>query len=73
MRSKPPKIDMKPHFTHLWEIARGIGGTAAPVLGIIASWQEHLEWSLRILSLILGISVAILTLISFARPKKPDK
>ena len=38
--------------------ARGI---AAPILGLIASWQEQLEYGLRITSLLVGIGVGVLT------------
>ena len=46
---------------------KGIVGTASPFLGILTSLQEQIEWHLRVLSLIVGLLVGLLTLISLAR------
>lgn len=40
----------------------GIVGTVAPVLGVITSFQEQLEWGLRMTSLGIGIVVGLLSL-----------
>jgi len=41
--------------------------TASPVLGLITSFQEQIEWHLRILSLIVGLAVGVLSLIGLWR------
>ncbi|MFI2792122.1 hypothetical protein [Haloferula sp. A504] len=38
-------------------------GSASPVLGVITSFQEQIEWHLRILSLLVGLAVGVLLLI----------
>ena len=48
-------------------IFKGIVGTASPVLGVITSFQEQIEWHLRIASLIVGLAVGILSLIAMVR------
>ena len=46
---------------HTAAILKGLTGFCANALGIITSMQEHLEWTLRCASLVVGISVGILT------------
>jgi len=48
-------------------IAKGLIGTITPLLGAVASWQEHMEWGLRVLSLVIGIVVGAATLVSISR------
>lgn len=60
---------MKTSLDHLYDVARGTVGTLAPLLGVIASWQQHLEWGLRITSLIVGIAVGAATIWSLLRKK----
>ena len=45
----------------------GIVGTASPVLGVITSFQEQIEWHLRIASLLVGLAVGVLSLIGLWR------
>ena len=45
----PPPIDIE-------FVLKGIVGTASPVLGVITSFQEQIEWHLRILSLLIGLA-----------------
>jgi hypothetical protein len=40
----------------------GIVGSVAPVLGLITSMQDQVEWGLRITSLVIGIVVGLLSL-----------
>ena len=40
----------------------GIVGSVAPVLGLVPSLQEQMEWGLRITSLVIGIVVGLLSL-----------
>ena len=46
---------------------KAVVGTASPVLGVITSFQEQIEWHLRILSLLLGLAVGVLSLIGLWR------
>ncbi len=59
-------------MTHdpLHDFSLGLIGTSAPVLGVVASWQEHLEWGLRIASLLVGITVGVVTIFSLLRRSK---
>lgn len=60
---------MHPFPEHTSEVMRGIVGTVFPILGAVTSWQEHLEWGLRIASLVVGILVGLLTLWSLIRKR----
>jgi len=44
------------------DILHGVAGTVAPALGVITSFQEQLEWGLRMTSLTIGIIVGLLSL-----------
>jgi|694.fasta_scaffold128575_2 hypothetical protein len=44
------------------DILHGIAGTVAPALGVVTSFQEQLEWGLRMTSLTIGIIVGLLSL-----------
>jgi len=46
---------------------KGIVGTASPVVGLLTSLQEQVEWHLRIISLIVGLLVGVLSLIAMIR------
>lgn len=48
---------------------KGFVGVTFPILGAITSWQEHMEWGLRIASLAIGISVGVISLVSILRKK----
>lgn len=48
-------------------VIHGIIGTVTPVLGVITSFQEQLEWGMRILSLSIGIIVGLMSLIKFLK------
>jgi len=43
----------------------GVIGTITPILGLITSFQEQLEWGMRIFSLGIGIVVGIVSLVKF--------
>ena len=47
--------------------AKAIVGIASPVLGVVTSFQEQIEWHLRIASLLVGLGVGILSLVAMAR------
>ena len=44
------------------DVLHGIAGTVAPALGVITSFQEQLEWGLRMTSLTIGLVVGLLSL-----------
>lgn len=46
---------------------KGIVGTASPVLGVVTSLQEQVEWHLRIASLCVGLLVGVLSVIGMWR------
>lgn len=48
-------------------VFKAIVGIATPILGVITSMQEQIEWGLRITSLIIGLAVGILSLVSMVR------
>ena len=43
----------------------GAIGTITPILGVVTSFQEQLEWGMRIFSLSIGIIVGLLSLVKF--------
>ena len=47
---------------HGRDLLHGVSGTVAPALGVITSFQEQLEWGLRMTSLTIGIVVGLLSL-----------
>ena len=48
-------------------VSKAIIGTASPLLGVITSYQEQIEWHLRLASLLVGLMVGILSLMSMVR------
>lgn len=59
------------HPHHIFtDILKGAAGLLVNFLALLTSTQEHLEWGLRCLSLIVGIIVGIATVISLLRKKK---
>ena len=48
-------------------IFKSVVGTLSPVLGVITSFQEQIEWHLRIASLLVGLAVGALSLIAMMR------
>lgn len=48
---------------------RGIIGTVTSSVGTIVGWQSHIEFGLRIMSLLVGIVAGIYTIIHYARRK----
>jgi hypothetical protein len=55
------------HPIDLDYLAKAIVGIASPVLGVITSYQEQIEWHLRIASLTVGLLVGLMSLVSMAR------
>jgi hypothetical protein len=48
-------------------ILKAIVGVASPVIGVITSLQEQVEWTLRVASLIVGLIVGIMSLVSMLK------
>jgi hypothetical protein len=48
-------------------VRKAIVGTASPLLGVITSYQEQIEWHLRAASLLVGLLVGIPSLVSMVR------
>lgn len=46
---------------------KGIIGTVSPALGVVTSFQEQIEWHLRITSLVVGLAVGVLSLIAMIK------
>ena len=42
-------------------------GIASPVLGVITSFQEQIEWKQRVASLIVGLMVGAMSLINMVK------
>jgi hypothetical protein len=48
-------------------IFKAIVGVASPVIGVITSLQEQVEWTLRVASLIVGLIVGIMSLVGMIK------
>ena len=48
-------------------ILKAIVGIASPVIGVITSLQEQIEWTLRMASLLVGLAVGIMSLIAMIK------
>ena len=48
-------------------ILKGIIGTVSPILGVITSLQEQIEWTLRVSSLVVGLLVGLISLVGMIR------
>lgn len=74
----PLLLSMKPALSYIHDAVLGTVGTAAPILAAIASWQEQVEWGLRIFAICMGCLVSGLTIWSIrathkSRVKAPAK
>ena len=48
-------------------VSKAIIGMASPVLGLVTSYQEQIEWHLRVASLLVGLLVGVMSLVSMVR------
>jgi hypothetical protein len=48
-------------------VSKAIVGIASPVVGVITSFQEQVEWHLRIASLLVGLAVGLMSLAAMVR------
>ena len=59
---------MRPPFNiDLDYTSKAIVGIASPVVGVITSFQEQIEWHLRIASLVVGLAVGMMSLAAMVR------
>jgi hypothetical protein len=45
-------------------VMKAFVGIASPMVGVITSYQEQLEWHLRVASLCVGLAVGVMSLVS---------
>jgi hypothetical protein len=57
---------MRDHFD-IDYILKAIVGVASPVIGVITSLQEQVEWTLRVASLVVGLIVGIMSLVGMMK------
>jgi uncharacterized membrane protein len=48
-------------------VSKAILGMVSPLLGLVTSYQEQIEWHLRVASLLVGLAVGIMSLVSMVR------
>jgi hypothetical protein len=48
-------------------VSKAIVGIASPVVGVITSFQEQVEWHLRVASLCVGLAVGVMSLVSMVK------
>ncbi len=48
-------------------ILKAIVGVASPIIGVITSLQEQIEWTLRVSSLAVGLLVGLMSLVGMIR------
>jgi hypothetical protein len=48
-------------------VCKAIVGIASPLVGVVTSLQEQIEWTLRVSSLVVGLAVGVMSLVSMAR------
>ena len=48
-------------------VSKAFVGMASPLLGLVTSYQEQIEWHLRAASLLVGLAVGIMSLVSMVR------
>jgi uncharacterized membrane protein len=48
-------------------VSKAIVGIASPVVGLVTSFQEQIEWHLRVASLLVGLAVGIMSLLAMVR------
>ena len=53
-------------------ILKAIVGIASPLIGVITSLQEQVEWTLRVASLLVGLIVGIMSLVSMIKKMRGE-
>jgi hypothetical protein len=53
-------------------IFKAIVGVASPVIGVLTSMQHQIEWTLRVASLLVGLIVGVMSLISMIKKMRGE-
>ena len=53
------------HDSHLHNLTNGLIGMAASGVAVLTTFQQELEWWIRITGGMLGILIAVITLLNF--------
>ena len=48
-------------------VSKAIVGMASPLLGLVTSYQEQIEWHLRVASLLVGLAIGVMSLVGMVR------
>jgi len=48
-------------------VCKAIVGIASPLVGVITSLQEQIEWTLRVSSLVVGLAVGVMSLVGMVK------
>ena len=48
-------------------VCKAIVGIASPLVGVVTSLQEQIEWTLRVSSLVVGLAVGVMSLAAMVR------
>ena len=48
-------------------VCKAIVGIASPLVGVVTSLQEQIEWTLRVSSLVVGMLVGVMSLVSMVK------
>ena len=48
-------------------VSKAFIGMTSPILGLVTSYQEQIEWHLRAASLLVGLLVGIMSLVSMVK------
>ena len=51
-------------------LSRGVTGVLGSTIAVIAPYQEYIQWVIQLLGGLLGITVAVLTLLNLIRNKR---
>jgi hypothetical protein len=55
------------HHLDFEYIFKAIVGIASPVIGVITSLQQQIEWTLRVASLLVGLIVGVMSIVSMVK------
>jgi heme A synthase len=62
---------MNEQLTYLLGVAwRSVAGVTGATFAAVMPWQEHMEWGVRMAGGLLGVAVALLTVVSLWRGLK---
>lgn len=56
--------------SHFYNLVNGLVGVIASLLGVISTFQEQLEYGIRITGGIIGILIGLVTLYNFVKKRK---